>query len=71
MSRWLVKHGGWWMFQEGLGIGFSVGIHIDWHRRKTAREGLPYGPYVDFHWGPWILSFGHHPSRSLGEPGYR
>ena len=33
----------------------SLGIHIDCRRRDT------YGPYVDFHLGPAILSLGGRP----------
>ena len=71
MSRWLIKHGDWWMFQECFTAGFSAGVHIDWHRRVTGNNKQPYGPYLDIHYKVWILSLGRYPYRSIGEDCYR
>ncbi|HUV62982.1 MAG TPA: hypothetical protein VMW24_03735 [Sedimentisphaerales bacterium] len=71
MSRWLIKHGDWWMLQECFSAGLSYGVHIDWHRRVTGDHKQSYGPYVDIHYKVWILSFGRYPYRSIGEDCYR
>lgn len=55
MARWYIKHGSWWMVQWSFDWWFSLGIHIDLRRRDR------YGPYVDVHAGPCILSVGRHP----------
>ncbi len=43
---------------------FSIGLHVDFRRRTSARLGVDYGPYVDIHLGWFIFSFGCNPAYS-------
>ena len=49
------------MIQWQVNGWFSLGTHLDWRRRRTARDGIRYGPYVDFHLGVLIISLGVNP----------
>jgi hypothetical protein len=51
------------MFQWAFDRTFSLGIHLDPCRRPWG-PGLAYGPYADFHLGPFSLSLGYHPARA-------
>ena len=54
-----MKYGRWWAFQRST--GFSVGVHIEFRRRRT-NSGIPFGPYFDLHLPPsFILSIGVNP----------
>ena len=62
MRRWGIRHGSWWMVQYAFDWTCSLGIHIDpLHRQGDAG---PYGPYIDLHLGPLVVSFGYHPARA-------
>jgi hypothetical protein len=50
------------MVQWSLDGTLSLGVHADpLHRRGDAG---PYGPYVDLHLGPVVVSLGYHPGRA-------
>jgi len=57
---WNMRYGGWWAVQWNFDWWFSLGMHFDFKKRKTA-EGIEYGPYVDLHLGLFIISFGRNP----------
>lgn len=63
MSGWHSWYRSWiaihWCWSQGVTV--LPGVHIDWHRRTTACEGIRYGPYVDIHWLFGQLSFGVNP----------
>lgn len=61
MSVWHAHHGRWWAVQWCFDGWFSLGVHVDIKSRKTAVSGTRYGPYVDFHLGPLIVSLGVNP----------
>lgn len=61
---WGIRYGDWWMTQYALDGTFSLGIHVDPLRRLG--DSGPYGPYVDFHLGPLVVSLGYHPARANG-----
>lgn len=48
---------------------FSLGVHIDFKKRKTGKDGTRYGPYVDLHLGILIVSVGVNPYYSSGWEG--
>jgi len=52
------------MFQWQWTGWISFGIHIDLRTRINAIRNEKYGPYVDFHFGCFILSIGRNPVRS-------
>lgn len=60
ITRWKLWYGRWWMVQFCWDRWLSLGIHADFARRLT-RGGLTYGPYLDLHLGPLILSAGNRP----------
>jgi hypothetical protein len=62
MRRWGYRFGPWWMVQWSLDWTVSLGLHLD-PVRRWALEGS-YGPYVDFHLGPVVVSLGNHPARA-------
>ena len=62
MRRWGLWHGRFWMVQYALDGTISLGLHIDPIRRPTG--GGHYGPYVDLHLGPLVVSLGNHPARA-------
>lgn len=55
---WHIHHGKWWMIQWQLDWWLSLGVHIDLKRRTHAQLGVPFGPYIDLHVGPFLLSVG-------------
>ena len=55
MARQHIHHGSWWMVQWSFDWWFSLGLHIDFRVREA------YGPYVDFHVGPFSISLGRVP----------
>ena len=59
MAKWHLKHGSWWMVQWSWAGWLSLGIHID--PRIHRSEENNFGPYVDFHIGPAIVSLGRCP----------
>jgi hypothetical protein len=61
MAAWRSAHGSWWATHFCWDWFLSFGVHVDAKRRYTARERIPYGPYVDFHLGPAVLSLGVNP----------
>lgn len=71
MAYWHISHGSWWTWQWCWDGFFSLGIHVDFRRRFTGSTLDPYGPYLDIHLGPAILSLGYWPVRSIGEVIYR
>lgn len=60
MAAWHIRHGRWWMLQWSCNGWLSLGVHVDF-RTRPARGGLTYGPYVDVHLGPVIVSVGNRP----------
>lgn len=65
LAGWNIRYGRWWMFQWAGCIGpVNFGIHVDFRRRRTGREGLRYGPYADLHLPFCILSLGVNPAYS-------
>lgn len=60
MAKWHLHHGRWWMFQWSWNGWLSFGIHFDFRCRPVGEWGS-YGPYVDIHFGPAILSLGNNP----------
>jgi len=50
------------MIQWSLDGTFSLGIHVDPLTRQAA-EGS-YGPYIDLHLGPVVISLGNRPDRA-------
>lgn len=50
--------GSWWAIQRNA--GFSLGLHLDWQSRVCG-SGVPFGPYLDLHIGPFVLSVGRNP----------
>lgn len=62
-DTWYSRHGTWWAAHWCLSQGITIlpGVHFDWHRRRTAREDIRYGPYVDIHWLFGVISFGVNP----------
>lgn len=61
MAVWHLKHGRWWMLQWCFAGWFSLGIHIEPRTGITTKSGFRFGPYVDLHLGPFILSLGRRP----------
>lgn len=61
---WGIAYGRWWMVQYALSGALSLGLHVDPCRR--AGDAGPYGPYLDLHLGPVVLSVGYHPARANG-----
>jgi hypothetical protein len=49
------------MFRSCFDWWFSFGIHIDFKKRKTGRDKIPYGPYLEIHFLWFILSIGYQP----------
>lgn len=64
MDRWGIRHGRRWLFQWSFDGTVSLGVHVD-PRRRVSDVG-PYGPYIDLHLGPAVLSLGYHPARANG-----
>ena len=64
LPSWGVRYGPWWLLQWSFDGTLSLGVHID-PIRRVSNVG-PYGPYVDFHVGPFALSLGYHPGRANG-----
>lgn len=60
MTRWAIRYGRWWMVQVALDGTVSLGIHIDPLRRRAI--DATYGPYLDMHVGPVVLSIGNRPA---------
>ena len=56
MAQWYIRHGSWWMLQWSFNWWVSLGVHVDFRRRAS------FGPYIDLHFGPAILSLGRHPA---------
>jgi len=63
MARWRIHYGRWWMLQWSWNGWLSLGIHVDFRHRPTDTPELRpgYGPYLDLHVGPAILSLGNRP----------
>lgn len=53
-----MRYGGWWAVQWQPGI--SLGVHLE-PRCRVTNAGVRYGPYVDVHAGPLVLSVGRNP----------
>lgn len=60
MARWHLHHGRWWMVQWSINGWLSLGVHVDF-RRRSVGDGRTFGPYVDLHVGPVIVSVGNNP----------
>lgn len=63
-ARWGICYGNWWLVQYAFDGTLSLGLHID-PLRRIGDHG-PYGPYLDLHFGPIVLSLGYHPARAGG-----
>jgi hypothetical protein len=63
MSGWNLRYGRWWMIQWQADGWFSLGLHLDFRRRRRA-DGIKYGPYLDVHLGWVIFSVGRNPAYS-------
>lgn len=61
MAGWHTHHGRFWAAHWCWDGFFSLGVHVDLKRRRTARQGIRYGPYADLHIGPAVLSLGVNP----------
>jgi hypothetical protein len=61
MSSWKIKHGRYWMLYWCWDKWFSFGIHIDFKRRETGKDKIPYGPYLEIHFLWFIFSLGYQP----------
>jgi hypothetical protein len=61
-ARWGVRWGDHWMIQWSLDGTLSLGVHLDPRTRQADAGG--YGPYVDVHTGPVVVSLGNHPARA-------
>lgn len=61
-ARWGVRYGSWWMVQYSLDWTVSLGVHLDPLFRLS--DTGPYGPYLDVHLGPAVVSVGRHPARA-------
>lgn len=59
-----MRFGRWWLWQWSLDGTLSLGLHVDPLRRRS--DDGPYGPYLDLHLGPAVLSLGYHPARANG-----
>lgn len=62
MARWGLRAGRWYMIQWTLDGTVSLGVHVD-PLRRSGDHG-PFGPYVDVHLGPVVVSVGNHPDRA-------
>lgn len=67
MAGWHTAHGRWWAAHWCWDGFFSLGVHVDVKRRYAATDGARYGPYVDFHVGPAVLSLGVNPIRTTDD----
>ena len=56
-----MRYGRWWSVLPVQERCLSLGVHLDTRARRTAGEGLRYGPYVDLHLGWVIVSVGVNP----------
>jgi len=65
MSVWRVYHGKWWAVQTCFDGWLSFGVHIDFKRRLTGKNRIPYSPYIDIHVLWFIFSVGVNPYYSL------
>lgn len=52
------------MVQWSFDGTMSIGVHVDPIRRQGSTG--TFGPYVDIHVGPFVLSVGRHPARANG-----
>lgn len=66
---WGVAWGRRWAIQWATDGTLSLGLHLD-PRRRRAPAGN-YGPYIDLHLGPLVLSLGNNPARASGIPELR
>ena len=57
-NYWNEKHGKYWMVQWNASSWISFGIHIDFKKRYTGKEKIPYGPYFAIHFLFFIFHFG-------------
>lgn len=53
-----MRYGAWWAAQWQPGI--SLGVHVELRTRVT-NSGVRFGPYIDVHVGPLVLSIGRNP----------
>lgn len=52
------------MVQWSFDGTMSAGVHLDPCRRVS--DTGPYGPYLDLHLGPVVVSLGYYPARASG-----
>lgn len=64
VRSWAIRFGSWWMVQFALDGTLSFGLHVDPLVRHWGNDGLTYGPYLDLHLGPVVVSLGNHPARA-------
>jgi hypothetical protein len=57
-QRDLMIYGSWWGIQRNQGLSFGVHIEL---RKRVTNSGVPFGPYVDFHFVQWVFSVGRNP----------
>ena len=60
MSREYIHFGKWWAVQVVPVHALSLGIHVE-PRVGLTGDATVYGPYIDLHLGPAIISLGRHP----------
>jgi len=62
--KWYMFCGKYWMIQYTFNWWLSFGVHIDFKRKYTGKNKIPYGPYIDIHFLFFIISFGINPRYS-------
>jgi hypothetical protein len=62
--RWGCRSGRFFAIQWIMDGSLSLGIHVDPLIRQWGEGPGTYGPYVDLHLGPFILSIGNRPARA-------
>jgi hypothetical protein len=61
---WGLWYGPCWLVQWRFDGTLSLGLHLDPCHRQGDHG--PYGPYLDLHLGPVVVSVGYHPARASG-----
>lgn len=54
-----MRYGSWWAVQWQPAI--SAGFHLEPRWWLRTNSGVCYGPYLDLHLGPLVLSVGRNP----------
>jgi hypothetical protein len=61
MATWKEIHNKYFMLHWCFDWHFSLGFHVDFKRRKTGKDKIIYGPYIDIHFLWYIFSIGYQP----------